>query len=79
MLDDYGERYPRLAGLDSVRSDLHEYQQIESDTRAGNTQALADELKQLRFATPPFQARLPKLVKASIPAKGGGHDARPSP
>jgi len=82
LLDDYSERYPRLTGFDSVRSDFHQYQQIESDARAGNTQAVADELKQLRFATPPFQARLPELEKlatTSIPSAGDGHDARPSP
>ncbi|WP_242540001.1 FHA domain-containing protein [Trinickia mobilis] len=79
MLDDYSERYPRLAGLDSVRSDLHQYQQIESDARAGNTQAVADALKQLRFATPPFQARLPKLEKLATTSTGDGRDARPSP
>lgn len=63
MLDDYGERYPRLTGLDNVRSDLRQYQQIESDARAGNTQAVVDALKQHSFATPPFQARVPKLEK----------------
>ncbi|QCP49925.1 FHA domain-containing protein [Trinickia violacea] len=81
LLDDYSERYPRLTGFDSVRSDLRQYQQIESDARAGNTQAVAAELKQLRFATPPFQARVAKLEKlatSSSASHGAGASAEAS-
>ncbi|MGN6809212.1 MAG: FHA domain-containing protein [Trinickia sp.] len=68
MIDDYGERYPRLAGLALVRDDLRAYRQIESDARAGRAQAAAEELASIHFATPPFQARIPKLRALSAAA-----------
>jgi pSer/pThr/pTyr-binding forkhead associated (FHA) protein len=76
-LDDYGERYPRLSGLDSVRDDLRQYTQLESEARAGHTQAMAERLKHVRFATPPFRARIAKLEK--LATTGGASEARPSP
>ncbi|WP_018440819.1 FHA domain-containing protein [Trinickia symbiotica] len=63
MLADYGDRYPRLAGLDRVRDDLQRYRQIERDVRAGRADEAAAALKAARFATPPFQARVPALAK----------------
>jgi pSer/pThr/pTyr-binding forkhead associated (FHA) protein len=63
MLADYGDRYPRLAGLDRVRDDLQRYRQIERDVRAGRSDEAAAALKAARFATPPFQARMPALAK----------------
>ena len=72
MIDDYGERYPRLAGLSLVRDDLRAYRQIERDARAGRAQAVADELASVHFATPPFQARIQKLRALSASAPGSG-------
>ncbi len=76
MLDDYAERYPRLGGLDSVREDLRRYLQLEGELRAGHTPALTERLKQVRFATPPFEARLPRLKK--LASSGEGSEARPA-
>lgn len=70
MIDDYGERYPRLAGLSLLRDDLRAYRQIERDARAGRAQAAADELASVHFATPLFQARIPKLRALSASAPG---------
>jgi pSer/pThr/pTyr-binding forkhead associated (FHA) protein/tetratricopeptide (TPR) repeat protein len=70
MLADYGERYPRLAGLDRVRDDLQQYRQLARDIRSGRGAAVADALKTVRFATPPFQAHLPELLKLAAPAHG---------
>lgn len=72
MLDDYAERYPRLSGLTLVRDDLRRYRQIVGDVRAARAQAAADELKSTRFATPPFQARVPALQKLAAAALGSG-------
>ena len=51
-----------------VRDDLRAYRQIERDARAGRAQAAADELESIHFATPPFQARIPKLRALSAAA-----------
>jgi hypothetical protein len=70
LIDDYAERYPRLAGLALVRDDLRRYRQIESDARAGRVQAAADALNSARFATPPFQTHAVKLQKQLAAAQG---------
>jgi pSer/pThr/pTyr-binding forkhead associated (FHA) protein len=70
MLADYGERYPRLAGLDRVRSDLQQYRQLVRDARSGHASAVADAVQTMRFETPPFQARVPELMKLAAPVKG---------
>jgi pSer/pThr/pTyr-binding forkhead associated (FHA) protein len=70
MLDDYGERYRRLAGLDDVRADLTRYRQIEAEARAGHAQAVADALRSARFATPQFQAHAAGLTKLAAASQG---------
>src|SRR5262249_19716988 len=70
LIDDYADRYPRLAGLALVRDDLKQYRQIENDVRAGHAQAAADALRSARFATPPFQAQARELQKRIASAHG---------
>lgn len=70
MLDDYGERYRRLAGLDVVRADLTRYRQIKAEARAGHAQAVADALRSARFATPQFQAHAAGLTKLAATSQG---------
>ncbi len=67
-LSDYGERYPRLAGLDRVRDDLQQYRQLLRDARSGQASTVANALKTMHFATPPFQACVPRLMKLAAPA-----------
>jgi pSer/pThr/pTyr-binding forkhead associated (FHA) protein len=70
MLADYGQRYPRLAGLDAVRADLDQYQQIDSEAHAGHVQVVHDRLAAAHFATPQFAAHAPALEKL---ASAGDH------
>jgi pSer/pThr/pTyr-binding forkhead associated (FHA) protein len=76
MLTDYGQRYPRLAGLDAVRADLDQYQQIDSEAHAGHAQAVHERLGAAHFATPQFAAHAAALEKL---ASAGDHgEAAPS-
>ncbi|MEM5403854.1 FHA domain-containing protein [Paraburkholderia unamae] len=70
MLNDYAQRYPRLAGLDAVRADVDQYQQIDSEAHAGHAQAVHDSLAAAHFATPPFAAHAGALEKLAL---AGGH------
>lgn len=70
ILADYGERYPRLAGLDDVRADLLLYRRIEEQARAGHMQAVADALRSAHFATPPFRAHAAGLAKLAAASQG---------
>ncbi|QGZ64715.1 FHA domain-containing protein [Paraburkholderia acidisoli] len=54
MLTDYAQRYPRLAGLDAVRTDLDTYQAIVGEAHAGHAQAVRDRLAAAHFTTPQF-------------------------
>ncbi|WP_245643914.1 FHA domain-containing protein [Paraburkholderia oxyphila] len=75
-LTDYGQRYPRLAGLDAVRADLDTYQQIDSEAHAGHLQAVHDRLGATHFATPQFAAHAGALEK--LAAAGDHGEALPS-
>ncbi|HEY4805679.1 MAG TPA: FHA domain-containing protein, partial [Paraburkholderia sp.] len=70
MLTDYAQRYPRLAGLDAVRADLDQYEQIDSEAQAGHAQVVHDRLAAAHFATPPFAAHAGALEKLAM---AGGH------
>jgi pSer/pThr/pTyr-binding forkhead associated (FHA) protein len=84
---DYEQRYPRLAGLDAVRADLQQYQQLESDARAGHGQAVLDRLGrtslgqtslgQIHFATPQFAAHVATLKQ--LASSGARDESRQSP
>ncbi|WP_238327878.1 FHA domain-containing protein [Paraburkholderia mimosarum] len=76
MLTDYGQRYPRLAGLDAVRADLDLYEQIDSEAHAGHAQVVHDRLAAAHFATPPFAAHAGALEKLAM--AGGRGEAAPA-
>jgi pSer/pThr/pTyr-binding forkhead associated (FHA) protein len=56
MLQDYAEKYPRLAGLDAVRQDARRYRETVNELRARNLARLAPLVTGAKFATPQFQA-----------------------
>lgn len=62
VLAEYGEKYPRLGGLDSLRKDLEEYIALENSLRAATLGTLIARLAKARFDTPPFQERLRSLA-----------------
>ncbi|WP_019142902.1 FHA domain-containing protein [Noviherbaspirillum massiliense] len=62
VLKDYAEKYPRLAGLDSLRQDLRQYLEIDRAMRARTLVPLIRLLAATRLATPPFQAKLQSLI-----------------
>jgi pSer/pThr/pTyr-binding forkhead associated (FHA) protein len=64
VLKDYAEKYPRLGGLDGLRSDLRRYLEIEAEPRARRLGRPIALLAGARFATPPFQAKFRALISS---------------
>ncbi|MFM0283240.1 FHA domain-containing protein [Paraburkholderia sediminicola] len=68
VLDDYAQRYPRLAGLDRVREDLHHYADVLNAALSRQLTPLLALLKTVRFSTPPFQAQFQQLAASRLPS-----------
>ncbi|MFM0155308.1 FHA domain-containing protein [Paraburkholderia sediminicola] len=68
VLDDYGQRYPRLAGLDRVREDLRHYADVLNAALSRQLTPLLALLKTVRFNTPPFQAQFQQLAASRLPS-----------
>jgi pSer/pThr/pTyr-binding forkhead associated (FHA) protein len=64
LLSEYGEKYPRLGGLDTLRQDMRQLKDIEDAIRARQLGRLSDRLAKTQFVTPPFHARF-RTLKAS--------------
>jgi pSer/pThr/pTyr-binding forkhead associated (FHA) protein len=62
VLKEYSEKYPRLGGLDGVRGDLRQYLEVEKEIRARRLGRLVGLLQEIRFATPPFEAKFRALA-----------------
>ncbi|TDN69329.1 FHA domain-containing protein [Paraburkholderia sp. BL10I2N1] len=76
-LDDYAQRYPRLAGLDRVREDLRQYMAVLNEATARRLVPLLALLRKVRFTTPPFQAHFRQLAATRLPSADviARHDA----
>ena len=68
ILDDYAQRYPRLAGLDRVRADLRQYSDLLHAALSRQLTPLLAMLKSTRFSTPPFQAQFQHLAATRLPS-----------
>ncbi|CAE6712113.1 FHA domain-containing protein [Paraburkholderia aspalathi] len=68
VLDDYAQRYPRLAGLDRVREDLRHYTDVLNAALSRQLTPLLALLKTVRFNTPPFQAQFQQLSASRLPS-----------
>ncbi|SOF00045.1 FHA domain-containing protein [Burkholderia sp. OK233] len=68
VLDDYAQRYPRLAGLDRVREDLRHYTDVLNAALSRQLTPLLALLKTVRFSTPPFQAQFQQLSASRLPS-----------
>ncbi|NML96713.1 FHA domain-containing protein [Paraburkholderia sp. RP-4-7] len=68
VLDDYAQRYPRLAGLDRVREDLRHYADVLNAALSRQLTPLLALLKTVRFSTPPFQAQFQQLAASRLPS-----------
>ncbi|MFM0261295.1 FHA domain-containing protein [Paraburkholderia sediminicola] len=68
VLDDYAQRYPRLAGLDRVREDLRHYADVLNAALSRQLTPLLALLKTVRFSTPPFQAQFQQLSASRLPS-----------
>jgi pSer/pThr/pTyr-binding forkhead associated (FHA) protein len=64
VLKDYAEKYPRLGGLDGLRSDLRRYLEIEAEPRARRLGRPIALLTSARFSTPPFQDKFRALTSS---------------
>jgi hypothetical protein len=63
-LKEYSEKYPRLGGLDAVREDLRQYQEVEEKMRARRLGPLVTLRAKMRFSTPPFQNKFRALISS---------------
>ncbi|MFM0198483.1 FHA domain-containing protein [Paraburkholderia fungorum] len=68
VLDDYAQRYPRLAGLDRVRADLRQYTDVLNAALSRQLTPLLALIKTVRFSTPPFQAQFQQLAASRLPS-----------
>ncbi|MFM0663207.1 FHA domain-containing protein [Paraburkholderia sediminicola] len=68
VLDDYAQRYPRLAGLDRVREDLRHYADVLNAALSRQLTPLLALLKTVRFNTPPFQVQFQQLAASRLPS-----------
>ncbi|MGF6964475.1 pSer/pThr/pTyr-binding forkhead associated (FHA) protein [Paraburkholderia sp. WC7.3g] len=68
VLDDYTQRYPRLAGLDRVRNDLRQYTALLNAALSRQWTSLLAMMKTARFSTPPFQTQFQQLAARRLPA-----------
>ncbi|HZZ01799.1 FHA domain-containing protein, partial [Paraburkholderia sp.] len=68
VLDDYAQRYPRLAGLDRVREDLRHYADVLNAALSRQLIPLLALLKTVRFNTPPFQTQFQQLAASRLPS-----------
>ncbi|RKF50814.1 FHA domain-containing protein [Paraburkholderia fungorum] len=68
VLDDYAQRYPRLAGLDRVREDLRHYTDVLNAALGRQLTPLLALLKTVQFGTPPFQAQFQHLAASRLPS-----------
>ncbi|WP_027800957.1 FHA domain-containing protein [Paraburkholderia dilworthii] len=68
VLDDYAQRYPRLAGLDRVRDDLREYSALLEAALTRELTSLVALMKTARFSTPPFQEQYRQLAATRLPS-----------
>ena len=77
VLDDYAQRYPRLAGLDRLREDLRVYTDLLNAAVSRQLTPLLAMLKKARFSTPPFQAQFEQLSASRLPSADviARHDA----
>ena len=77
VLDDYAQRYPRLAGIDRVRQDLHQYSDLLNAALSRQLTPLLAMLKSAHFVTPPFQAQFQQLAASRLPSPDviARHDA----
>ncbi|MFM0221424.1 FHA domain-containing protein [Paraburkholderia dipogonis] len=77
VLDDYAQRYPRLAGIDRVRQDLRQYTDLLNAALSRQLAPLLAMLKTARFSTPPFQAQFQQLAASRLPSSDviARHDA----
>ncbi|MBN3756795.1 FHA domain-containing protein [Paraburkholderia sp. Tr-20389] len=77
VLDDYAQRYPRLAGLDVARADLRQYTDIFNEMTARHLTPLLPLMKHANFRTPPFQAQYRQLSESRLPSADviARHDA----
>ncbi|ASW01827.1 FHA domain-containing protein [Paraburkholderia aromaticivorans] len=77
VLDDYAQRYPRLAGIDRVRQDLRQYTDLLNAALGRQLAPLLAMLKTAHFSTPPFQAQFQQLAASRLPSPDviARHDA----
>ena len=64
LLRTAGEKYPRLAGLDRIRTDLQHYLALTRAVQGGRLGPLVAQQEQAQLVTPPFQQQLEALGAA---------------
>jgi hypothetical protein len=67
VLQEYGEKYPRLAGLDALRQDLLRYRRLDEALRERRLGPILARMEGLQLATPPFQQALERMRESRLP------------
>ena len=62
VLNDYSQKYPRLAGLDTLRDDLRRYLAVAEKVRARRLGQLITLRARTRFSTPAFESKFRALT-----------------
>ena len=68
-IDAVAAQYPRLGGLDRLRSDLEQYLGIHAALQENDRLRAAVALERAGFSTPPFIARAEQLRAGSLPSE----------
>lgn len=68
-IDEVANRYPRLGGLDRLRSDLQNYLQVQSALEQDNRLRAAMLIENSAFSTPPFRAKVASLQATLLPTE----------
>lgn len=67
ILREFSDKYPHIAGIENLQSDLEKYLMIQADIGNTNPIRLSKKMTMLALTTPPFKEKLAKLQAAVMP------------
>jgi hypothetical protein len=67
ILQEYSQKYPRIAGMEILHRDLDAYIDIQRAARTKDITALIGLLQKIDFSTPPFQEHFRRFAENELP------------
>lgn len=67
VLAEFEKKYPRIKGVDKLRTDLDKYASIDADVRARRWVTARRRVGETRFETPVFRAQVETLTQQELP------------